>query len=465
MSDNNSNGSFLSPEMMGGIIGAGGYDFQARYITCQLPVWTMNPEFRMFVNEGSGDVDLRFESKQAKQYRKHIQIKNHNVAPSEFKDVVKKFKTLDQQLPNIYSLFVLATLSVSPDVKKVSNALNRIRGIAPFFSDEPQVLDGTHKDLEHLLTQIGLDDCKEFILEKLEFEPQLTDFNIDSLALTYFKGKFVDHSLFKDSIKHLMEHAYAYVFKELSARRGISLDVVKAEELLRRAITNAVKDATPRVVVTVHNWGVQRFEFESDFELDYSSHFNRNTRQVPALEFWKSTIEKDFIELRTKIAQTSANKLIRFQGLASLSVGILFGKNFPLNGGWIIEFKQPQSPDAWNSDAEPFKDQILKSSYEQLNENGEDLLFVFNVTGNARDAVLNANNKLGINAKGIVLVQPSTVGSISISNANEATTIALKARDFLYETRQKQQTLRTHIFFFWSSIDSIVFWPTTYKHW
>jgi hypothetical protein len=39
-------GSLVNRSNMGGVIGAGGYDFQSRYTTCHALDWIRDPEFR-----------------------------------------------------------------------------------------------------------------------------------------------------------------------------------------------------------------------------------------------------------------------------------------------------------------------------------------------------------------------------------------------------------------------------------
>ena len=84
-------GSLLSPEAMGGINAAKGFDFQTRYAACHLPLWLLEAGFHQVFFEGTGDVDIRY-STSGKSSRVHVQVKDHDVAAAEFKSVIKSFK-------------------------------------------------------------------------------------------------------------------------------------------------------------------------------------------------------------------------------------------------------------------------------------------------------------------------------------------------------------------------------------
>jgi len=57
--DKRKSGSLVSPESLGGIIAGKGFDFQARYAACHLPLWLQEPSFHQLFFEGTGDIDIR----------------------------------------------------------------------------------------------------------------------------------------------------------------------------------------------------------------------------------------------------------------------------------------------------------------------------------------------------------------------------------------------------------------------
>src|SRR6266404_4422804 len=91
-------GSLLSPESMGGITAGKGFDFQTRYAACQLPIWLKDKFFHQLFYEGTGDVDIRFQQN-GHSSRIHLQVKDHEVTLSEFKEVITHFRALDNEWP------------------------------------------------------------------------------------------------------------------------------------------------------------------------------------------------------------------------------------------------------------------------------------------------------------------------------------------------------------------------------
>jgi len=87
-------GSLLAPEAMGGINAGKGFDFQTRYTACNVPLWLLEAAFHQLFFEGTGDIDIRF-TEAGKSSRIHIQVKDHDVSPSELKSVIEQFSLLD----------------------------------------------------------------------------------------------------------------------------------------------------------------------------------------------------------------------------------------------------------------------------------------------------------------------------------------------------------------------------------
>src|SRR3546814_13095192 len=87
-------GSLVSPTAMGGIVGGKGFDFQTRYTVCHLPLWLKDGAFHQIFSEGTGDIDIRYVEN-GKSTREHIQTKDHEVSPSEFKEVIEAFRSFD----------------------------------------------------------------------------------------------------------------------------------------------------------------------------------------------------------------------------------------------------------------------------------------------------------------------------------------------------------------------------------
>src|SRR5712692_8308202 len=91
------------------------------------------------VFEGTGDIDVRFNDADG-SFRTHIQVKDHDVDPSELQDVVRRFHRLDSELPDVYRQFTLACPSLSVRIRSIETGLARLRNAKPFYDDAPRAL-------------------------------------------------------------------------------------------------------------------------------------------------------------------------------------------------------------------------------------------------------------------------------------------------------------------------------------
>lgn len=117
----------------GGLNAGKGFDFQTRYTVCHLPIWLQDGSFHQIFTEGTGDIDIRYVD-EGKSRRKHIQTKDHDVAPAEFKDVIEAFRRYDADMPGTYQEFRLACPSLSQQMRPVETGLARFRNAKPFMT-------------------------------------------------------------------------------------------------------------------------------------------------------------------------------------------------------------------------------------------------------------------------------------------------------------------------------------------
>ena len=100
-------GSLLSSQAMGGINAGKGFDFQARYGACRIPVWLLETAFHQLLFEGTGDIDVRY-TEDGTSSRLHIQVKDHDVQPVELREVIEQFRQMDSDLPDTLRMRLLA---------------------------------------------------------------------------------------------------------------------------------------------------------------------------------------------------------------------------------------------------------------------------------------------------------------------------------------------------------------------
>jgi len=92
---------------------------------------------------------------------------------------------------------------------------------------------------------------------------------------------------------------------------------------------------------------------------------------------------------------------------------------------------------------------VIASASLGLDENSEEIAFVFNITGIAVDEVVKyfKDNQLAI--KKLILVSPNKKpGNSSIQSDSEAITLASASKDILRQMQIKYKSQKTHLFYF-----------------
>ena len=445
--DKDKPGSLLSKNAMGGIIGGKGYDFQTRYIVCHLPEWLLDSDFSSFLNEGTGDVDLLFVRKSGEE-RRHIQIKDHPVAPAEFREVVQAFARIDKEFKGIHNRFVLACPSLSEDLRSLENALARYRGAKPHYESVPHAIEPTRDHIREKLKDLKVVSEPDLILDRFWFDTGPVDFSNDGSCQDFFRGRIVKLPQFTKMVANAVEPIYPGLLQHVLAKRGNNVGATEVLALVKTLVAAGLEPNEATIAVNLQIWTNEKYPRKPDFELNWSELFSRTPRTVPTAETWNSRLLVELADLRDAILASRTERLITLQGKLALSGAIAFGATFPRVGGWTIEVQQPGSPSAWRSDVP------LIPGYEPTVEerpgtgSGEAIAVVFSVTGQAQDAVETFLRASGIDVKTIAVIAPPTgPGSTSIRSVDEAVTFAQCARDKIHDLLRRNGAKITHLFF------------------
>jgi len=438
-------GSLLAPDAMGGINAGKGFDFQTRFAVCHVPLWLLEAAFHQLFYEGTGDIDIRYQENGIST-RIHIQVKDHEVAPAEFKESLARFRKLSSDLPGVYKCFTLVCPALSAKLRPIEVALARYRNAKPFYDDAAAALAPTKDELDERLRKIGLGDGEiAFIDECVTFEIGNGDLQHDERALETFVARLLKHPEYADRPLAAVQPAFAQLLRALQGKRGQVLDRADIDQMLRAAVAAAVpgeKSAT----LWMQNWTRETFDVPADYMIDWSQHFDRSTRRVPAPETWNNDLLPELKALREKIQGERAERLIRFRGKCPLSSGIALGLAFPAVGGWIFEVPQPPAKEAWRSDATP------KSPYdlqvESMEAGGADLVLGLNIRGDGREDIRRYIDGTGEPPRLFAFAAPSLLGSQSIAGAEEACAFARAVREQLGQLLKTHSIRRTRLFFY-----------------
>jgi hypothetical protein len=440
-------GSLLSPDAMGGINAGKGFDFQTRYTVCHLPIWLQDGAFHQLFTEGTGDIDIRYVEDGTSR-RKHIQTKDHDVAPAEFKEVIGTFRKFDADMPNTYQEFRLACPGLSQQMRPVETGLARYRNAKPFYDDEPSALAQTQHDVDERMRNIGLsDEDIAFVHEKVFIDVGHGDLAHDDRALDIFIGRMLGHPEFAKKIRAMVLPAYAALLSKIGASKGVVLDKLSLETLLRSAV---LADLSQEASVTlwVHNWTKEAFSPPADYELDWSPLFDRGERKVPSPDAWTNDLVPQLDALRKQVMEAGAVRTIRLRGKCALSTGIALGATFPAVGSWTFEIPQPPAKESWRSDATPTPGYALQTEITEADPNGTDLVLGLNIRGDGRTDVMRYIESSGQAPNAFVFMAPPSQGAQSIGGDGEAVAMAMAVREELGKLLKARQLRMTRLFFY-----------------
>ena len=292
-------GSLLSPEAMGGITASKGFGFQTRYAVCQLPVWLLDPAFHQLFHEGTGDIDIRFQEGE-RSSRIHVQVKDHNVAPAEFCEVVAQFQKRDAEFAGIYTCFTLVCPSLSENLQSIESGLARLRNAKPFYDDVAAAMAPTKVELDERMRSVGLaQDQIDFVHSKVKFDIVQGDLHHDDRASDVFIAQLLKHPEYKQMIRDAVQPAFAELLRSVDAKRGAVFGRADIEDVLRKSIVS-VGSPERAITLWVQNWTSETFDIPADYVLDWSQEFDRNTRRVPTEDVWNNRLLPELKALRDR---------------------------------------------------------------------------------------------------------------------------------------------------------------------
>ncbi len=438
-------GSLLSPQSMGGITAGKGFDFQARYAACHVPVWLLEAAFHQLFYEGTGDIDIRYEEN-GQSSRIHLQVKDHDVTPAEFKEVIAQFRKFDVDMPSAYKCFKLVCPSLSAEMRPIETGLSRFRNATPFYDDAPHLMAPTKAEIDQRLRAIGLsEDDVAFVHSKFFFEVGHGDLHLDDRAIDLFIGRVLKHPDYSGMIRAMVQPAFAELLRGIQGSRGAVLQRSDVENILRSAI-NAVLPGEKGITLWLQNWSREQFDLPADYSLDWSSEFDRATRRVPPEQVWNERLLPELQATKTKIAAERTERLIRFRGKCALSTAVAVGATFPSVGGWVFEIPQPPQKEPWRSDADETGPYNLQT--ELINGEGTDLVLGLNIRGDGREDVRRYISSTGLPPKLFAFMAPDVLGGQSIAGSGDACAFARGVREKLGQLLKTHEIRRTRLFFY-----------------
>jgi hypothetical protein len=236
-------------------------------------------------------------------------------------------------------------------------------------------------------------------------------------------------------------------------RKRITRDVLL--EVIERRRLRAAKVDEPPVSLWLHGWGRRAFDRLPTVELDWTAHFDRPSRRVPAQDVWDRELMPELAHARDELSAHAGGEYIDFRGKLPLTAVLAVGAAFTEVGGYKFRAEQPTRGEnyLWRSDAKPSGRGFLATEQE-LNSEGEDILVTLAITGPAREDVRPLSERLAGALKAFVYVEPDNgAGDGAITGAEDAVALAVRAKELIRNSRNKYRAKRTHL---------VLYAPATY---
>lgn len=244
--------------------------------------------------------------------------------------------------------------------------------------------------------------------------------------------------------------AWIHVVQELELAPGIepgSMSLATAEGARAPlAMRVEVDTSLPSVCLWVHGWQKIMYKLPPTVELDWTSYFDVRSRRVPTAEQWRDTLEKELEGVKEIFSAVPGGNYIDFRGKVSLTAALVLGMSFPAAiYGFRVEQPTQGETFLWRSFAPP-SDRRLEIADEQLHAEGDDLLVVFSITGDAKPAVVaSLGAEVGL-FRGIVVAIPEGGPSDrAIASEHDAVALVTQARELIKGQKQKHAPRRIHL--------------------
>jgi len=202
-----------------------------------------DPDFAQFLQEGAGDVDVRFNREDGEE-RWYVQVKNYAMTPSTARKVFSQFRDTDAGTSGTYTRFTLACPGLNDDLKRLRAAVEELRGAASFYRPgQDEILDNTRADLQGLVEKIDLPVDADFLEKRIYFDTDLAGLTDDESLCNLFVGRL----LRLDAWAWVAPDAAAHVYEKLALLCHRALRQTCSREQMEAIIREAVGEAVASI--------------------------------------------------------------------------------------------------------------------------------------------------------------------------------------------------------------------------
>lgn len=168
--------SLMTPEARGGDVAEGGFRSQDYLLLARVPGWLAEDGFTALIREAHGDAEASFHVPGVGLMREFVEYKDHEVQPAELRAELIRFTAMCAGAPGAYRRFVLSTRGLSPNLRPLHAALDRVRGALAFYAEVAPIMAASYNDYEAAAARVDIDAIMaRFIYERVVLEPDAPD--------------------------------------------------------------------------------------------------------------------------------------------------------------------------------------------------------------------------------------------------------------------------------------------------
>lgn len=328
--------SLLERQSRGGDIGEGGINFQAEVILSFIPKWLGMEGFTLMLREGMVDGEAMFFVPGRGYKKEAVEVKDHQVIPSEFWEEFKRFREIEAAAPGEYQWFTVASAGLSKDLRPLVNGLRRIRDPYAFYEGSA-IMGNSYEEYVQLVNDAGgTEGDADFLFRRVLVDGDLSTARDHGLVL--FQHSLQDHlPSYRDLSVSVLRDVYADLATFVKGKRNQPISRRELEEALRNR--EPVRDLPPVMPVRIHT-AIDNTETEHDrtaLRFEWEQFFKSGTDGYPAPEVWNGRLMRELWETKAWILKNRQTRRIALTGNRRLSASLAIGSVFSAVAGFSVE--------------------------------------------------------------------------------------------------------------------------------
>lgn len=431
MTDNENN-SFLSPQARGGDIAQGGFSFQDNIVLSRIPYWLSDEGFERMSHEAQEDIEAVFFVPGIGSVMEAIQVKDHALTQTEFREAIEQFQRLDAENPSLYRRFVLVSTGAERKVRPAINSLKRVQSLYPFYPEGALIRE---KAYQEYVTCFRDGQEAHFVYSKVSIEP---NWNVGVSGESLFRDALVKHfPEFRQASIDTIGIVYDKVTRLVRGKRAQIIPRRELEDCVFGNLTYALRP------VRIHtSYELNSVPAEPVLHLQWSPLFGGRERALPSTDVWNEQFIKQCQEVRSWILRCRGTRQIWISGSRRLSANLALGTMFPAVEKFSLNMISDNGT-SWRTDAHPDSSTQYSLVPRFVDGTGNDLVVDIGILEDISSDVEVNLEKLGLE----LAPRLHLFGEKPITSPEEANLTSRQAKHHITEALRITSCHRIHLFF------------------